>query len=108
MSSFVLTYRGDPIARLSPYNMVAPDIDDPIYRLVDISLAQGDLLSNEEMDAVVYGQSHGVPEHPVDSVFGTLGLGGRTDKFLRGHWNLFHEKGVGLLLLSHQLIAHLI
>lgn len=51
---FVLTYRGDPIARLSPYTTTS-DIDDPIYRLADISLDQDDALSNEEMDAVVYG-----------------------------------------------------
>ncbi len=53
---FVLTYRGNPVARLSPYNTAAPDIDDPIYRLTDISVDQGETLSNEEMDAIVYGQ----------------------------------------------------
>ncbi len=58
-------------------------LDDPIYRLADISLDQGDSLSNEEIDAIVYGQSDMAAEHSLDRVFGILGRGGSTDEFLK-------------------------
>ena len=52
----VLTYRGRPAARLEPFTQSEPPADDPIYRLAEISTDRGDSLSNEEMDAIVYGQ----------------------------------------------------
>ena len=52
----VLTYRGRPVARLEPYTESALLADDPVYRLAESAVDQGDSLSNEEIDAVVYGQ----------------------------------------------------
>ena len=52
----VLTYRGRPAARLEPFTESAPPADDPIYRLAEVSADRGDSLTNEEMDAIVYGQ----------------------------------------------------
>ena len=52
--SFVLTYRGRPIARLEPIEQKTIDGDDPIYGLTDIA-ASGGSLTNEEMDKVIYG-----------------------------------------------------
>ena len=52
----MLTYRGRPVARLEPYTESAPPADDPIYRLAESSVDQGESLSNEEIDAIVYGQ----------------------------------------------------
>ena len=52
----VLTYRGRPVARLEPYVESAPLAGDPIYRLADSAVDQGESLGNEEIDAVVYGQ----------------------------------------------------
>ena len=51
----VLTYRGQPVARLSPYRTAEPSIDDPFYRLADHSVDDGASLKNEEMDAIIYG-----------------------------------------------------
>ena len=51
----LLTYRGEPVARLEP---VVPDEvreDDPIYALADLADDDGSTLSNEEMDRAVYG-----------------------------------------------------
>ncbi len=52
----VLTYRGRPAARLEPFTESATPADDPIYRLAELSVDQGGPLTNEEMDAIVYGQ----------------------------------------------------
>ena len=52
--SFVLTYRGRPIARLEPIKQNSVDANDPIYGLTDIAEAGGSL-SNEEMDKILYG-----------------------------------------------------
>lgn len=52
----VLTYRGRPAARLEPFAETAPPADDPIYHLTEVSSDRGDSLTNEEMDAIVYGQ----------------------------------------------------
>ncbi len=52
----VLTYRGQPAARLEPFTESDTAADDPIYRLADLSVDQGGSLTNEEMDAIVYGQ----------------------------------------------------
>ena len=52
----VLTYRGRPAARLEPFTESTTPADDPIYRLAELSVDQGGSLTNEEMDAIVYGQ----------------------------------------------------
>ena len=53
--SIVLTRRGHAIARLEPVGdeRIAPD--DPIYSLGDLA-AEGDSLTNEEMDREIYGR----------------------------------------------------
>ena len=52
----VLTYRGRPVARLEPYTQPIMSADDPIYRLSELSVDEGESLGNEEMDAIVYGR----------------------------------------------------
>ena len=52
----VLTYRGKPAARLEPFTESDTPADDPIYRLAELSVDQGGSLTNEETDAIVYGQ----------------------------------------------------
>ena len=52
----VLTYRGQPAARLEPFTESTATADDPIYRLAELSIDRGASLTNEEMDAIVYGQ----------------------------------------------------
>lgn len=53
--SFVLTYRGKPVARLSPYELAIPAADDPFYRLIDCAVDEGESLTNEEIDKILYG-----------------------------------------------------
>ena len=52
----ILTYRGKPVARLSPYGLSIPPVDDPLYRLAEFSIDSGESLDNEEMDAIIYGR----------------------------------------------------
>ena len=52
--SFVLTYRGKPIALLEPIAPNKIDANDPIYGLTNIAESGGSL-SNEEMDKIIYG-----------------------------------------------------
>lgn len=52
----VLTYRGHPVARLEPFNEPTATESDPIYRLAKIAADGGKSLTNEEMDAIVYGR----------------------------------------------------
>ncbi len=53
--NLVLTYRGKPVARLSPYELETPSADDPFYRLIDHAIDGGESLTNEEIDKIVYG-----------------------------------------------------
>ena len=53
--NLILTYRGKPAARLSPYAKSPPQPDDPLYRLPDLAAPGGEALRNEEIDAIVYG-----------------------------------------------------
>lgn len=50
----ILTYRGQPAARLDPVTPPAPTADDPVYRLFDLAVDSGSALTNDEIDAVVY------------------------------------------------------
>ena len=51
----LLTYRGKPVARLEP--LANPEIpaDDPLYSLPRGKASKKVLLSNEEIDKLVYG-----------------------------------------------------
>ena len=51
----VLAYRGQPAARLEPIAESNTPADDTIFRLAELSVDQGGSLTNEEMDAIVYG-----------------------------------------------------
>ena len=53
--NLILTYRGKPAARLTPYATSAPQPDDPLYRLTDLAAPGGESLRNEEIDEIVYG-----------------------------------------------------
>ena len=52
--TFVLTYRGKPVARLEPIRESVPDADDPFYRLPELASETGEPLSNDEIDRLVY------------------------------------------------------
>jgi prevent-host-death family protein len=53
--SFVLTYRGKPVAKLEP--LAEPEISaaDPVYRLSELATSTGESMSNQEMDRLIYG-----------------------------------------------------
>ena len=51
----ILTYRGKPAARLTPYTAPTPQQDDPLYRLRHYAAPGGESLQNEDIDAIVYG-----------------------------------------------------
>lgn len=51
----ILTYRGKPAIRLQPIGEGAIREDDPFYRLDTLASGEGESLSNEEMDRVIYG-----------------------------------------------------
>ena len=50
----VLTYRGCPVARLEPLSDSLAIADDPFYTLDHLADAEGNSLSNREMDAILY------------------------------------------------------
>ena len=52
----ILTYRGKPAARLTPYTAPTPQADDPLYRLSHHATPGGESLQNEGIDAIVYGR----------------------------------------------------
>lgn len=51
----VLTYRGRPVMRLEPVVSNAAIEDDAFYRLAALADRRGDSLSNEDIDAILYG-----------------------------------------------------
>jgi prevent-host-death family protein len=51
----LLTYRGKPVARLEPIRNDTVAADDPIYSLCDLAVAEGESLSNADIDRIVYG-----------------------------------------------------
>ena len=50
----VLTYRGQPVARLEPLGTETLTADDPIYTLHQLAHNSAENLSNDEMDALIY------------------------------------------------------
>ena len=50
----ILTYRGKPVARLEPISGARPEADDPFYTLSELATS-GTSLTNDEIDAIVYG-----------------------------------------------------
>ena len=50
----ILTYRGKPVMRLEPIPEQPVRADDPFYGLGRIAVAEGEALSNEEIDKIVY------------------------------------------------------
>ena len=53
--SFVLTYRGKPIARLEPMGKPEVQGDDPIYELASLASSKAEGLTNKQMDQLIYG-----------------------------------------------------
>lgn len=53
--TFVLTYRGKPVARLEPIESKAAIGDDPIYQLDQLATEGKEPLSNSDIDRIVYG-----------------------------------------------------
>ena len=54
---FILTYRGKPVLRLEPVRAAGEvSEDDPIYSLGRIAEVRGKKLTNEQIDAIVYGK----------------------------------------------------
>ena len=53
--SFVLTYRGKPIARLEPMGKPEVSGDDPIYELATLANSTAAPLTNQQMDQLIYG-----------------------------------------------------
>lgn len=54
---FVLTYRGEPVARLEPVRPMASDVpdDDPLLRIEDFAIdGAGGTLTNDDIDRVIY------------------------------------------------------
>ena len=54
----LLTYRGEPVARLEPVRPEGAEVpeDDPLLRIEDFAVdGPGHPLTNEEIDRVVYG-----------------------------------------------------
>ena len=52
----VLTYRGEPVARLEPIDDQEFDEDDPFYALDQLADDKGQSLTNSQIDKIVYGE----------------------------------------------------
>jgi antitoxin (DNA-binding transcriptional repressor) of toxin-antitoxin stability system len=52
--SFVLTYRGKPVARLEPVQAKTVSQDDPFFSLSKYASDTLEPLTNEEMDRIIY------------------------------------------------------
>ncbi len=50
----ILTYRGKPVLRLEPILDQAIGRDDPFYSLTKLAVPDGQPLTNEEIDQIVY------------------------------------------------------
>lgn len=52
---FLLTYRGRPVARLEPIAASRPASDDPFYTIGEMADDSGGVLSNRQIDEILYG-----------------------------------------------------
>jgi prevent-host-death family protein len=50
----LMTYRGKPVFKLVPVDDDEPDAKDPFYSLDRLAEFEGEDLSNEDMDAIIY------------------------------------------------------
>ncbi len=50
----VLMYRGKPVIRLEPFLEKTVGPDDPFYMLYKLADEEGESLSNQEMDEIIY------------------------------------------------------
>lgn len=53
---FLLTYRGKPVARLEPLQAEPANGDDSFYRLCELADNKGEVVSNDDIDRIVYGE----------------------------------------------------
>ena len=60
----VLTYRGKPMARIEPLETLPGDTD-AFYDLADLADADGESLTNSEMDRAIYDSVDLLPLSPV-------------------------------------------
>jgi antitoxin (DNA-binding transcriptional repressor) of toxin-antitoxin stability system len=51
----ILTYRGKPVMCLEPLAGGRIEPDDSFYRLGELAAGDGESLTNEEIDQIVYG-----------------------------------------------------
>ena len=51
----VLTYRGQPVARLEPISAADVNADDPFYTLGQLADERGESLANDQIDEIIYG-----------------------------------------------------
>ena len=52
----ILTYRGKPVMRLEPIQEPSDAEDDPFYALPELATSNGQSLTNEEIDQIVYSR----------------------------------------------------
>jgi prevent-host-death family protein len=50
----VLTYRGKPVIRLEPITEQPIGPDDPFYSIGTLAVPDGQALTNEEIDQIIY------------------------------------------------------
>jgi antitoxin (DNA-binding transcriptional repressor) of toxin-antitoxin stability system len=50
-----MTYRGKPVFRIEPIKEKKASADDPFYRLAEMAESKGESLSNDQIDAIIYG-----------------------------------------------------
>ena len=50
-----MTYRGKPVFRIEPIEEKKSSAGDPFYRLAEMAEPVGKSLSNDQMDAIIYG-----------------------------------------------------
>lgn len=50
----IVTYRGKPVMRLEPLQERHVAGDDPFYSIGQLAAAEGQVLTNEEIDQIVY------------------------------------------------------
>jgi prevent-host-death family protein len=51
----IMTYRGKPVIRIEPIEENKASAGDPFYRLAEMADPMGASLSNDQIDATIYG-----------------------------------------------------